>query len=60
MRMKTYYVVEDDAYGQHGTIIEEVKMTKDKYLEVKSTGLFNGFRCFITDKYISALYYTQD
>lgn len=60
MKKKTYYFVEDDAFGQHGTTINEVKLTKDEYLTVCKTRLLNNQRGFITANYISALYYTQD
>lgn len=57
MRKKTYYIVMNDGWGQHGTDIEEIKLTKEEYNAMKSNPNRNYF---ITDKYISALYYTQD
>lgn len=57
MRKKTYYIVMNDGWGQHGTDIEEIKLTKEEYNVMKSNPNRNYF---ITDKYISALYYTQD
>ena len=57
MRKGTYYIVRDGWGGQHGTNIEEVKMTKQEYLEVKKNP-FRGY--FITNSYESALYYTMD
>ena len=61
MRTKTYYFVEDDDYGQHGTDIIEVKLTSKEYRKVKETRVLEEIgRGFITDDYVSALYYTQD
>lgn len=55
MRKKIYYYVENDSYGQHGTNIVELAMTKKEAENFKATHYG-----FLTDSYISALYYTQD
>jgi len=55
MKTKTYYFVEYDAWGQHGTDIDTLHLTKQQAeeLRAKRTG-------FLTDSYVGALYYTQD
>ena len=60
MKTKTYYFVPDDCYGQHGTDIYEIKLTKQEANKITQTRIYNNMQGFLTDKYISALYYTQD
>ena len=57
MRKGTYYFVKNGWGNQHGTDIEEVKLTKNEYLEKIRDNWRNG-AYFKT--YESALYYTQD
>ena len=57
MRTKTYYIIKDDAWGQHGTYIEEVQLTKDEYEAIPERPNRNFF---ITDDYEEALYYMYD
>ena len=57
MKTKTYYVVKDDAWGQHGTDIEEVELTKTEYETIPNRPNRNFF---ITDDYEEALYYMYD
>lgn len=59
-RQKTYYFVEDDNYGQHGDFIETIQLNDLQYNYIEDTRLYNGKRGFITNSYMSALYYTQD
>lgn len=56
-RLKTFYKVDDDFYGQHGTTVDEVQMTESEYRRLTSTPR-RGFGLFRT--YAAALYYTQD
>jgi hypothetical protein len=59
MKKKTYYIVEDDGYGQRGTDIEEVKLTKKEYEQItRQDRRERNYSIF--EKYSSALYYTQD
>lgn len=55
--MKTYYIVYHDAWGQHGTDIIPIKLTKKEYQQRKEN---DCLKYFITDNYASALYWTQD
>lgn len=57
---KTYYFVEDDSYGQHGDYIEEIKLNKQEYNYASNNRQYNGRRGFLTDSYVSAVYYTND
>lgn len=55
-----YYFVEDDSWGQRGTFIETLYLTKEEADKVKKTRTHNGKRGFFTKDYEEALYYTQD
>ena len=57
MRKGIYYFVKNGCGNQRGTDIEEVKLTKEEYLEKKRSS-FNIGAYF--KKYSDALYYTQD
>lgn len=56
-RLKTFYRVDDDFYGQRGTSVDEVKMTESEYRRLTCIPR-RGFSLFRT--YAAALYYTQD
>lgn len=60
LKKYNYFFVEDDALGQHGTCIETISLTRDEYKEIKDTRTYNNRRGFITNNYLSALYYMQD
>ena len=55
-----YYFIPDDSYGQHGTDIFEIYLTKEEANKVQETRIYNNERGFLTKSYASALYYTQD
>lgn len=55
-----YYFVPDDSYGQHGTDILEIYLTKEEANKIQQTRIYNNERGFLTNSYRSALYYTQD
>lgn len=57
MRKGTYYIVRNSWGSQHGTDIEEIKLTKSEFLE-RLNNINRGY--FITKSYSSAVYYTQD
>jgi hypothetical protein len=56
-RIKTCYKIEPDAYGQRGTDIDRIELTKREYKKRENDKTRNYF---ITDDYTTALYYTQD
>ena len=56
----TYYFIEDDYGGQHGSFIDEIKLTKDEYEKIKETRCYNGRKGVITDNYLAAYYYTYE
>lgn len=55
-----YYFVPDDSYGQRGTDILEIYLTKEEANKIQQTRIYNNERGFLTNSYRSALYYTQD
>ena len=55
-----YYFVPDDYYGQHGTDIFEIYLTKEEADKIGETRIYNNKRGFLTNSYRSALYYVQD
>lgn len=57
MRKGTYYFVQNGWGNQRGTDIEEVKLTRDEFLEKKRNSWNIGA---YFKKYSEALYYTQD
>jgi hypothetical protein len=57
MRKGTYYFVRNGWGNQRGTDIEEIKLTKEEFLEKKRN--FSPEGAYFK-KYIDALYYTQD
>ena len=57
MTTKTYYIIYDDSWGQHGTDIISLQLTEEEYTKRVNTHPRNYF---ITDNYISALFYIQD
>lgn len=56
-KKRNYYIVYDDSYGQHGSYIEDIYLTLAEYRKMKNNSNKNYF---ITNKYITALYYVQD
>lgn len=57
-RLKKFYKVQDDFNGQHGTDIEEVKMTESEFRTLTATPQRKGYALFRT--YQGALYYICD
>lgn len=57
MKTKTCYIIYNDSWGQHGTDIISLQLTEEEYTKRANTYPKNYF---ITDNYMSALYYTQD
>lgn len=55
-----YYFVPDDSYGQHGTDIYELLLTKEEAQKIQETRRYNNERGFLTTSYQGALLYTQD
>lgn len=56
-RKKPCYIIEPDIYGQRGTNIDRIELTKREYKKRENDRALNYF---ITDDYATALYYTQD
>lgn len=57
-RLKKFYKVLDGLGGQHGDIIEEVKMTESEFRTLTARPIRKGYAIFRT--YQSALYYVND
>ena len=58
-KARIYFFVPYDCYGQHGTNIQEVKMTKKEFQEVSRKPWYERGGVYFED-YVAALYYTQD
>ena len=60
LEKNTYYFIEDDYGGQHGSFIDKIELTKDEYEKIKETRCYNGRKGFISDSYLTASYYTYE